>query len=162
MDVLQHLTTAGAAAAVAEMARVLRPGGRLLVRTNAAFGRRHVAEREDWRLYRPETLRATLCSSGLEVAALTPVNALQALWASVPRGWSRPRHEAHSNAAGEDAHRAEWGVAGLGIPTKVHPVINTVLLGLLRLEALWLSRPGRHLPFGHSLYAVARRPARSG
>ena len=33
-----------------------------------------------------------------------------------------------------------------------------LLLWLLRAEARWLAAPDRRLPFGHSLYALARRP----
>lgn len=156
MDVLQHLTARGAQGAVSEMARVLKPGGRALVRTNAAFGRGHVAERDDWRLYRVEMLGADLRNAGLEVRALTPVNAVQALWASVAA--RRRRRSPRGATTATEAHREEWGTAGLGIPGPVHPVVNAVLLGLLRAEARWLARPGRRLPFGHSLYAVARRP----
>lgn len=147
MDVLQHLTAVQADESVAEMTRVLRPGGRLLVRTNAAFGRGGVTERDDWRLYRPSSLRGVLTEAGLTVDALTPVNFLQGLWASLPR--RRTEH------GGEGHH-------GLGLPRPVHPLKNRLLLAVLRAEARWLSRPGRRLPFGHSLYAVARKPPAQG
>ncbi|MDQ3898205.1 MAG: class I SAM-dependent methyltransferase [Actinomycetota bacterium] len=162
MDVLQHLTTEAAAAALAEMRRVLRPGGRLLVRTNAAFGRSHVEERDDWRLYRPESLREALRGAHFDVETLTPANSLQALWASIPR----PGQRSHACRHGNGPHGAQAGVrgpersvAGLGIPTPVSPLKNRLLLTVLQAEARWLARPGRRLPFGHSLYAVARRPA---
>ena len=167
MDVLQHLTSDQEKAAAAEMRRVLRPGGRALVRTNAAFGRSGVEERPDWRLYRPGSLRAALESGGLEVERLTHVNALQGLWASLPRR-PRPHHHDHDHGHGHgddhghgggDGERAEWGRAGLGIPAPASPLKNRVLLGILRAEARLLARPGRSLPFGHALYAVARRPA---
>ena len=32
---------------------------------------------------------------------------------------------------------------------------------LLRVEARWLSHPGRRIPFGHTIVAVARRPPTS-
>ena len=150
MDVLQHVTAEQEEAALEETARVLRPGGRVLIRTNAAFGRSRVRERNDWRLYRPATLRAALEGAGLEVLTLTPVNFLQGLWASVPR---LRRTDGHN-----EGHAAEDHV-GLGIPTPVHPLKNRALLGSLRAEAWWLSRPGRRLPYGHSLYAVAMRPS---
>lgn len=152
MDVLQHLTNGQAAQAVAEMTRVLRPDGRLLVRTNAAFGRGGVSERDDWRLYRPDSLRQVLVSAGLTVDALTPVNFLQGLWASRPRR--------RSDHGGEGHHHGE-GHHGLGIPRPVHPLQNRLLLAVLRAEARWVSRPGHRLPFGHSLYAVARKEFRA-
>jgi hypothetical protein len=120
----------------------------MLVRTNAAFGRAGVQERKDWRLYRPATLRAALERAGLEVVTLTPVNFLQGLWASLPR---RQRTRGHSE---DHAHHEH---VGLGIPTPVHPLKNRALLGSLRAEAWWLSRQGRRLPYGHSLYAVAMK-----
>jgi ubiquinone/menaquinone biosynthesis C-methylase UbiE len=164
-DVLQHLSTADERLAVAELARVLRPGGRLLVRTNAAFGRSHVEERDDWRLYRPATLEAALRTAGLDVETVTHANALQGLWASVPR---RPRRggghapHGHGHGHGHDGHdggapRPEWGTGGLGIPRPASTLRNRVLRMVLRAEAAWL-RAGRHrLPFGHTLFAVARR-----
>lgn len=151
-DVLQHLTIDQASSAASEMTRVLRPGGRLLIRTNSAQGRRGVAEQDDWRLYSQDSLRSVLEDAGLEVDRLSPVNLVQGLWASLPR----PRgDDSHDHETLVDEHRAHHG---LGIPEPVGDRRNQVLLSLLRLEARYLHRPGRSLPFGHSLYAVARRP----
>lgn len=160
MDVLQHLTTAQERAALDEMARVLRPGGRLLVRTNAALGRGRVVEREDWRLYRSEDLRRALVGAGLAVEGLTPVNFLQGVWASLPRPRRPAGEHSHDHGDGSRAHEDERvrPVAGLGIPAPVGRLKNRLLLWVLKGEARWLSRPNRRLPFGHSLYAVARRP----
>lgn len=152
-DVLQHLTLEQAADASSEMARVLRPGGRLVIRTNSGQGRHQVQQRVDWRLYRPASLRDTLQAAGFEVERLTAVNLLQGLWASLPRR-RQPQHHQASGAL-VDEHRAQHG---LGIPEPVGRVKNVVLLSLLRAEARYLRRRGRSLPFGHSLYAVARRP----
>jgi ubiquinone/menaquinone biosynthesis C-methylase UbiE len=150
MDVLQHLTEPDATQALSELRRVLRPGGRVLVRTNAAFGRRRVAQRSDWRLYRASSLRAALSAADLIVDRVTAANALQGLWATV-RGAKGP---VHRNRHG-DGH-------GLGIPAPVSARRNAAMLRLLRAEAAWLARPGRSLPFGHSLYAVAHRSSVSG
>lgn len=160
MDVLQHLTSAQERAALEEVVRVLRPGGRFLVRTNSGMGRSRVPEREDWRLYRPGSLRSALVGAGLEVQTLTPVNFLQGLWASIPRPrrahgdhtlQHSPAHEAHQDVTGRP-------ISGLSIPAPVGRVRNRLLFSVVQAEAWWLSRPGRSLPFGHSLYAVARRP----
>lgn len=163
LDVLQHLTADQEREALVEMVRVLKPGGRLLVRTNAAFGRARVAQREDWRLYRPATLHEALGSAGLDVEVVTPVNFLQGLWASLPRrghGHGHGDGEGHGQGGGggRDAP-TQPGVVGLGIPTPVSPTRNCLLLAVLRAEARWLAHRGRRLPFGHSLYAVARRPS---
>jgi SAM-dependent methyltransferase len=143
LDVLQHLTEGDAVRAVAEARRVLRPGGRILVRTNAAFGRRRVPQRADWRLYTRSGLARALTAAGLVVERLTAANALLGVWSSL-------RRPTRSRAVGTPH--------GLGIPQPVPARRNRLLLELLRAEARWLARPGRHLSVGHSLYAVARRP----
>lgn len=155
VDVLQHLPDAAATQALQELTRVLAPGGRLLVRTNAAFGRRHVPQREDWRLYSPATLTAALQAAGLRVERLTSANALHSLWASAPR--LPRRHDHHHEHGTPDRHQtaADTGHRGLGIPRPVSPSRNAVLRRLLRVEARWLRH--RDLPFGHSLLAVARK-----
>ncbi len=157
-DVLQHLPAGDDVRAVREFARVLGPGGRALVRTNCAHGRGHVEQHDDWRLYRPATLRALLEANGLVVDALSPVNLVQGLWATATRPFTRPDHPDHDPGAGNDLTDEHRATHGLGIPEPVHPVKNRALLQLLRLEAWLLARPRRRLPFGHSLYAVARKP----
>jgi SAM-dependent methyltransferase len=154
-DVLQHLPLGDDVRAVREFARVLAPGGRALVRTNSAHGRGHVEQHDDWRLYRPATLRALFEAAGLVVDALTPVNLVQGLWATATRPFARHDHHACATDDLADEHRATHG---LGIPEPVHPLKNRALLQLLRVEAWYVARPGRRLPFGHSLYAVARKP----
>lgn len=153
-DVLQHLTAEAASAALSEMRRVLRPGGRLLARTNSAFGRSAVSVRDDWRLYTAGTLGRSLAEAGLVVERLTAVNATQGLWASIPRRPPRPHHHC---AGGGDPGAASHH--GLGIPAPTSAVRNALLTRIMRAEARWLGLPGRRLPFGHSLYALARRPA---
>ncbi len=150
LDVLQHLTEDEAVMTLAEVARVLRSDGRVLVRTNAAFGRSRVQERSEWRLYRRQTLREQLVGAGFDVEVLTYVNSLPSLWSSLPLPRRRPSH-------GHGEQRAEWGTAGLGIPVSSQTRKDRLLLGVLRAEARWLAGGRRRLPFGHSLYALARR-----
>jgi SAM-dependent methyltransferase len=157
VDVLQHLTVSDAAAAMAEVRRVLRPGGRLLLRTNAAFGRSRVPEREDWRLYSPETVRRTLTEARLGIDLVTPVNAVQGLWASIPRP-SPGRGVDHCHEHGHEPGPDGQG-HGLGIPRPASSLRNAILLRLVRAEARWLAATRRPLPFGHSIYALAHRPA---
>ena len=85
---------------------------------------------------------------------------MQGLWATATRPFARHDDRDHDHDAGAGTDRADEHRAthGLGIPEPVHPVKNRALLQLLRLEAWFLARPGRRLPFGHSLYAVARKP----
>jgi SAM-dependent methyltransferase len=157
-DVLQHLPAGADARSVHEIARVLVAGGRTLVRTNCAQGRSHVREHDTWRMYRTDTLRALLEEGGLEVEALTPVNFVQGLWSTLSRPLARRRSGSESAGEFDDLTEQHRATHGLGIPEPTHPLKNRVLLQLLEIEAWYLSRPGRRLPFGHSLYAVARKP----
>jgi SAM-dependent methyltransferase len=159
-DVLQHLTAAHAAEALREIARILRSGGRALIRTNAAFGRSKVADRTDWRLYRPDVLAGEIGSAGLELERLTHANAAQGLWASLPRPRRRTKHDHdHNHDHGHD--RAEEAAGhSLGIPDAAGPLADAVGARLMKLEARWLRRSGRTLPFGHTLVAVAVKPPR--
>lgn len=159
-DVLQHIDAARAVEALREIRRVLVPGGRLFVRTNAAFGRAGVAVRDDWRLYRPATLRAELKSAGFSVARLTHANAIPALVATIRHRLPRARptgHDHHDHEHHDHEHRPhESTEAGLGIPegstTGWRDQVSRALLGL---EARWLAGTGRTVRFGHSLVAVA-------
>jgi SAM-dependent methyltransferase len=146
-DVLQHLPREEAAAALPEVARVLRPGARALLRTGAAWGRRGVPERADWRLYTPDELGRAVVAAGLVPERITHANALPALWARLPR----PRRPALGRGHGALPH-------GLGIPGPAGRLAAALGSRALRLEARWLRRPGRAIPFGHTLFAVARKP----
>jgi ubiquinone/menaquinone biosynthesis C-methylase UbiE len=142
-DVLQHVDESQVAASVAELRRVLAPGGALLVRTNGA--RRALADRPDWRVYDAETLRAVLERGGLRCERVTHANAVGSLWAAL-RG-QKPR-----SPTGE-SH---------GIPAIPGPVQQVVGGRLLAGEARYLRKPGRGLPFGHTLFAVARAETSGG
>lgn len=135
-DVLQHVLAADLDAGVAELRRVTRPGGAVVVRTGAA--RTHREEREDWRIFDAGSLRSLLARGGLNVERVTHVNALGSAWATA-RGRSprAPTHERH------------------GIPEAPAGRPGDPRLRLLAAEAAWLARPGRTLPFGHTLLAVA-------
>ncbi|MDX6666771.1 MAG: hypothetical protein QOK04_151 [Solirubrobacteraceae bacterium] len=136
-DVLQHVDESQVAASVAELRRVLAPGGTLLVRTNGA--RRALADRPDWRVYDAETLRAVLEQGGLRCERLTHANVVGSLWAAA-RGQKlqSPKGESH------------------GIPAIPGPAQQLIGGRALAAEARYLRKPGRSLPFGHTLFAVAR------
>lgn len=86
LDVLQHVPLGGGdLTALAEMRRVLRPGGWLFIRTNAqSFP--HSADDHEYQFHRyePRELNAKLCASGFAVRRLSRVNALLGL-AEIPR-----------------------------------------------------------------------------
>lgn len=136
-DVLQHVPESEVEQSLAELRRVLRPGGTLLVRTNGA--RRLRRERDDWRAYDRETLRRVLEAAGFRCERLTYANTLLSLWAAAtgktPHGPSEERH---------------------GIPMEVpRGFRNELCRRILGAEARWLRRPGRTLPYGHTLFALA-------
>jgi SAM-dependent methyltransferase len=136
-DVLQHVDEPDVDRSLSELRRVLVPGGRLLVRTNGS--RRLRRERSDWRAYDRETLRTVLERSGLECERVTYANALLSLvaWAS-----GRTPH-----APSETSHGIVMPEAGR--------LRRSIGRRVLAAEAAWLSRPGRTLPFGHTLFALA-------
>lgn len=147
IDTLQHLPQEGETRAMAELARLLRPGGVLYVRANSAFGHRHVAG-VDYRRFRLERLAALAEDSGLDVVRATYLNALPSLWTIVRERLRPPPAHAH----GEPAH-----APGLGI--RLYPSslawLNEVLYLVLALEAKLAGRV--NLPFGHATALVARK-----
>jgi SAM-dependent methyltransferase len=137
-DVLQHVPAGELGQSFAELRRVLRPGGALLARTGGA--RRGRSEREDWRLYDRGSLRAQLESAGLRCERLTHANVLPSLLASARgRGPKPPTDTSHGIPQAEEGIRGRLGYR------------------LLRAEAAYLAAPGRALPYGHTLLAVASR-----
>jgi SAM-dependent methyltransferase len=151
MDVLQHLEEDGARLAISELYRVLAPGGLLLARTGAAWGRRGVANREDWRLYTPKRLQELVTGAGFDVQRLTYVNAIPGLWAALVGKLKRTRSPGASD-------RPEEAAYGIGIPSPAPRWRNALLGGVLTMEAQWL-RTGVGLPFGQSLYVLAAKPS---
>jgi len=149
-DVLQHLPLDGGdLAALAEMRRVLKPCGVLVLRTNAQPVPRTGDDRA-YQFHRYDTgeLRRKLVSAGFEVERLGRVNALLGL-AEIPR----------ERKAFRESGRAYHGI--LAVPPS----------GQSRLDALkrwWLSiegrmvLAGRSLPLGRTHVARCRVPRPSG
>jgi ubiquinone/menaquinone biosynthesis C-methylase UbiE len=135
-DVLQHVDESQVQASVAELRRVLAPAGTLLLRTNGA--RRALADRPDWRVYDAETLTRTLEHGGLRCERVTHANMLPSIWAAA-RGRSpvAPTSASH------------------GIPDVSPPPMQLIAGRLLAAEARYLRKPGRTLPYGHTLLALA-------
>lgn len=145
LDVLQHLPLEGGdRAALSEFARILRPGGTLLIRTNAqAFPRTENDAGAAFRKYEPDVLRAALMANGLEILRLGRVNAVLGL-AEIPREL-RARNQQSA------------GYHGILAPP---PQGNGFIAALKRR---WLNLEGRalasgwQLPFGRTIFALCRR-----
>ena len=138
-EVLYHLAVSDDVGALSEFARVLRPGGQLLVRVPAhdwlrGAHDRHVHTRHR---YAPRELREKIERAGLAVQTLTFVGLMLFPLAVLKRLTQRETD-------------AETDV------TLPPPLINQALTRTLAAEGLWL----RHfnLPIGLSLLALARKP----
>jgi SAM-dependent methyltransferase len=142
-DVLQHVHEDDVAASLSELRRVLSPSGTLLLRTNGA--RRLRRERDDWRAYDRATLTAELERAGFSCERLTYANTAPSLWGAL-RGRSPCAPTEESD----------------GVPSRRPRRVGQCVGGaLLQAEARYLSRPGRTLPYGHTLFAVASPAART-
>ncbi len=143
LDVLQHLPLGdGDAIALAEMARVLRPSGTLLVRVNAqSFPRVKDDPEFSFRKYDPATLRGRLESAGFRVLILGRVNALAGV-AEIPREL-RAAREGASGYHGILAKPTEGGLA------------SRLKRAWLRLEGQALAS-GWQLPLGRTIFALCR------
>lgn len=150
LDVLQHLPLDGGdRTALAEMARVLRPGGWLFLRTNAqAFPRTSDDPEHDFHRYRPGELRKRLAGAGLRVVRLSRLNALLGL-AEIPRELAALRRDG-------DAYH---GI--LAEPPEEAGRADRAKRAWLRWEAR-LVREGVRLPLGRSIVALCRREEPSG
>lgn len=147
LDVLQHVPFGGGdVTALKEIARVLKPGGYLFVRTNAqAFP--HTADDPTFQFhkYEPDELRDKLAKAGLRIIRLSRVNALLGL-SEIPRELkARTREQTHSYH-GILAHaHSQSGVA------------FRMKRGWLRFEG-GLVRRGLRWPLGRTIVALCRRP----
>jgi SAM-dependent methyltransferase len=146
LDVLVHFPAGGEAPAIAELARVLKPGGLLVLRVSALDilrSRHSHFTHERQRFTRPRLL-AAVRAQGLEPLRCTYLNSLLMPVALFKfRVW-------------EPLTRQPPG-SGL---TPVAPWLNTILEQFLKLESAWLSG-GRNFPAGQSLLIFARKPATS-
>ena len=142
-DVLYCLEVSDERAAVAEMHRVLRPGGRVIVNVAALplLAGNHSVLAHEIRRYTARSLRTLLEPAGFAIERLTYTNVTM-LPILLPLRWVQP------GLAPEEE-------AGLEIQTPP-PLVNLVLDRLLALEAAVV----RHvdLPCGSSLLAMARKP----
>ena len=144
LDVLQHVPLGGGdARALAEIARVLKPGGYLFIRTNAqAFP--HTPDDALFNFHKYETaeLRSKLSGAGFQIIRLSRVNAVLGL-AEIPR-------ELKARAQQHSYH----GI--LAEPRGTSGVVDVAKRGWLRLEGRAV-RAGLCWPFGRTIVALCRR-----
>jgi SAM-dependent methyltransferase len=144
-DVLYSLPEPEERAAVAEMFRVTRPGGYVVINVAAMESLRgdHSVLSRELRRYSRESLRRLVTTAGFEVVRLTHTNAALFLPMFTMRALQRTR-----------GLRSEPG-AERDITVPLAPV-NALLSLVLRIESWWL-RIGDN-PFGSSLLCLARKP----
>ena len=144
-DVLYTLDDQDERAAVAEMFRVVRPGGYVLINVAAMPMLRgdHSVLSHERRRYTRDSLTRLVTAAGFRIAQITYTNALLFL----PMLAVRLFHRARGLSAEADA------TAEISIPAAP---INTALSALLFVESVWL-RAGAN-PFGSSLLCLARKP----
>jgi SAM-dependent methyltransferase len=143
LDVIQHLPLDGGdRQALAEMRRVLRPGGWLFLRTNAqSFPRTRDDAAYQFHKYRPAELRDKLRDAGFEVVRLSRINALLSL-AEIPRELRATRR-----------HGA--GYHGIPGATPRRRSFSRLLEAWLRLEGRAVRR-GWRLPLGRAIVSLCR------
>jgi SAM-dependent methyltransferase len=143
LDVIEH--TPDDTVALRELRRVSRPGGWLLITVPAyqALWSTHDELNHHYRRYSRRRLARAVNDSGWQLERMTSFNSLLLVPAALVRVARRGR-------TGDGRYTSE-----LHLP----PVwLNRLLELPMRAESHWLA-PGRSLPAGLSLLAVARNPA---
>ena len=146
-DVFQVLPDVVEQAAITEMARVLKPGGWLLLHVAALeiLHGKHSVLSEETRRYTPARLRSIVEGAGFRIERLT-FDHCSLLPIMLPvRMWHRLTAKDGVVAAGEGE-----------ITVPMAPV-NALLTALVSLEALALR--GVDMPIGSSLMCLARKPS---
>jgi SAM-dependent methyltransferase len=147
-DVLYALDDLEEGAAVAEMFRLVRPGGHALINVaamKALRGDHSILGRERRRYTRSE-LERLVVTAGFTIERLTYTNATLVVPVAILRWMQRRR----------GLRREEEALQEISVP--IAP-LNALLTGGLLLESLWV----RHFdsPFGSSLLCLARKPLSS-
>jgi len=144
IDVIPHLDRGQEHRAFAEFARVLKPGGVLVVRAAAFDGLRSRHSQfvnEVQRFTRPQLIAAA-GRAGLRVERATYANSLLLPIAAFKfRMWEPLTRQAPASGV---APVAKW--------------LDALLYTPLRMEAAWIAR-GQSLPIGQSVILIARRSA---
>lgn len=144
-DVIQHLPRPdGDAQALAEMARVLKPGGLLLLRTNSHCGYPDTHE-PDYQRYTLTAARARVEGAGFQIGTATYANCVPALLITLRRKLT------FQNGLDRDQ-----GLAFKARPPETS-LVTRFLYWTLRAESRYLAPGGRQLPFGHSIIILAQK-----
>jgi ubiquinone/menaquinone biosynthesis C-methylase UbiE len=146
-DVLDRFALSEAAGPFGEMARVLKPGGLMLVRVPAFqfLYSEHDAAVFTAHRYRLDELDRCLSGQGLQTELLTYANTLLFPAAALWRWMHRKRREGAQSDVRPLPKAVRW--------------LNPLLASLLYLEASWLRHVRWPLPVGLSAIALARKPA---
>ena len=144
-DVLYALETPVERAAVAEMCRLTRPGGFVIVNVAAmdVLHGDHSVLSHEIRRYSRDSLSRLLSGAGFAIVRLTYTNATLFLPMLAVRAWQRWRGLPSEEYAQQD------------VQVPVAPV-NLALTGLLKAESMWLRAFDN--PFGSSLLCLAKKP----
>jgi len=145
-DVLYSLADGDESLAIAEMHRLLKPGGVAIVNVAAMAVLRgdHSVLSREVRRYSRADLRRRLEAAGFRVERITYTNATLFPPLAIARLIQRRRGlRAESDADGE-----------ISVPAAP---LNAVMTAVMHVEALWLRV--FDAPFGSSLLCVARKPA---
>jgi SAM-dependent methyltransferase len=147
LDVIQHLPRPGGdAAAIGELARVLAPGGYLLLRTNSRCG--YPSDSSiDYHRYVLGEIDALLGGARLDRITLSYINLVPAVALAVAR-----------RLGGSRAPATDPGLPPAP-PSVDRSARARVGSFLLRIEGLYLRAPLPPLPYGHSIVALARKPS---
>jgi SAM-dependent methyltransferase len=147
-DVLYSLEDPVERTAIAEMFRLLKPGGFAIVNVAAMHVLRgdHSVLSHEVRRYSRDDLRGRLEAAGFSIVRLTYTNATLFpplfMWRLIQRRRGlRPETEAETE---------------IRVPPEP---VNALLSVVMRLEAAWIRR--FDAPFGSSLLCLAQKPARS-
>jgi SAM-dependent methyltransferase len=148
-DVLYSLEQPDERAAVAEMFRVLKPGGYVMVNVAAMKGLtgNHSVLSRERRRYTRASLRQLLTDGGFAIERLTYTNGSLLFPLAIVRAAQRWRGLSSESVAQQD----------IAVPAAP---INAALGALMLLESVWLRRFDE--PFGSSLLCLAKKPERSG
>ena len=141
-DVLYSLDAVDERRAMAEMVRLLKPGGYAIVNVAAMPGLRgdHSVLSQEVRRYRRRELRARLEAAGFTIERLTYTNATLVPPLALARYLQRRR-----------------GLREEPREITVPPApVNAILSAALQVEAAWVRR--FDAPFGSSLLCLARKP----
>ena len=145
-DVLYALESEVEKSAVAEMYRVARPGGFLVVNVAAmkALSGHHSVLSREVRRYSRASLERLLTGAGFTIARLTYTNASLFAPMLLVRAIQRMRQLPSEEGATQD----------ITVPPAP---INALLTGVLRAESWWVRLADN--PFGSSLLCLARKPS---